>query len=120
MSSRVCPRPTLLDMADRFFAPAEAARIRALPVEHRQEAFFHVWTRKEAFIKATGQGLAFGLDRFEVAVPPDEPVRVRHVEGDDAAAWSLLPLSPAAGYVAALAIRGPAPAVEVRPWPPPG
>jgi 4'-phosphopantetheinyl transferase len=109
------PRATLLDMAARFFAPGEAAAIHALPPELREEAFFHVWTRKEAFIKATGHGLAFGLERFEVSVPPDDPARVRHVDGDTGAGatWSLTALTPAAGYVAALAIQGETPRIEL-------
>lgn len=115
---RLRPQPSYLDMASRFFAPGEAQRLRELPPERREEAFFAVWTRKEAFIKAVGQGLAFGLERFEVAVPPD-PVAVCHVDGDAAAgaAWSLSSLSPAEGYVAALAMLGPMPAVELRRWP---
>jgi len=112
------PRATLLDMADRFFAPAEAWAIRSLPPDRREEAFFHVWTRKEAFIKAIAQGLSFGLERFEVSVPPDEPPRIRHIDGDpgSGAAWSLVALAPAPGYVGALAIRGPMPAVQVQTW----
>jgi 4'-phosphopantetheinyl transferase len=110
------PRTTLLDMAARFFAPGEVAAIHALPPEHREEAFFHVWTRKEAFIKAVGQGLAFGLERFEVSVPPDDPARVRHVDGDAGAgaAWSLTALTPGPGYVGALAIQGEPPRIEMR------
>jgi 4'-phosphopantetheinyl transferase len=115
---QVRPRASLLDMADRFFAPAEAAAIRRLPPERREEAFFHVWTRKEAFIKATAQGLSYGLDRFEVSVPPDDPARIRLIEGDPetAAAWSMVSLLPAEGYVAALALAGAMPSVEVRTW----
>jgi 4'-phosphopantetheinyl transferase len=106
--SRHCP--TYLDMAERFFSPAEAAALRSLPAERSAEAFFHVWTRKEAFLKALGLGLAHGLERFEVVVPPDEPVRILHIDGDPAAGarWSLMELAPALGYVGALAIEMPA------------
>jgi 4'-phosphopantetheinyl transferase len=107
--SRNCP--TYLDMADRFFTPAEAAALRSLPADHSIEAFFHVWTRKEAFLKALGLGLSHGLERFEVAVPPAQPVRILHIDGDAAAGarWSLLELAPARGYVGALAVEAAAP-----------
>jgi 4'-phosphopantetheinyl transferase len=106
--------PTYLDMAERFFTPAEAAALRSLPEGRRIEAFFHVWTRKEAFLKALGLGLAHGLERFEVAVPPSEPVRILHIDGDPVAGarWSLLELAPARGYVGALAIETPEPSVR--------
>jgi 4'-phosphopantetheinyl transferase len=109
--SRHCP--TYLDMAERFFSPGEAAALRSLPAEHSAEAFFHVWTRKEAFLKALGLGLAHGLERFEVAVPPEQPARVLHVDGDLAAGarWSLTELAPAQGYVGALAVEARAPRV---------
>lgn len=115
---RLRSQPSHLDMAGRFFAPAEAAAIRSLPPQQREEAFFHVWTRKEAFIKATGQGLSFGLERFEVSVPPDEPPRLRLIDGDRRAAarWSLVALAPAAGYVGAMVLAGAMPTVEVRTW----
>ena len=97
-----------LDLAERFFCPAEAAALRAHPEESRREAFVHVWTRKEAFIKACGTGLAHGLERFEVSVPPDEPARVLRIEGAEGPArgWSLRALTPVPGYIGALAREG--------------
>jgi 4'-phosphopantetheinyl transferase len=105
---RLHDRPTHLDMAARFFTPAESAALRQLPPDRRLEAFFHVWTRKEAFLKAVGLGLSHGLERFEVSVPPDDPARIRHIDGDrDAGArWSLCVLDPLAGYVGTLAFEG--------------
>jgi 4'-phosphopantetheinyl transferase len=105
---RLRAMPTHLDMAGRFFSPGEAAALRRLPPGATEAAFYHVWTRKEAFLKATGLGLAHGLERFEVSVPPDDPARIRHIDGDPAAGarWSLTALEPAPGYVGALAIEG--------------
>jgi 4'-phosphopantetheinyl transferase len=57
-----------LAIAKRFFTPAEYAQLAALPLEQQAEAFFHIWTQKEAFIKAIGQGLSYSLDRFETSV----------------------------------------------------
>jgi 4'-phosphopantetheinyl transferase len=115
---RVRPCPTHLDMAARFFTPGEAGRIHTQPCGHSEEAFFHVWTRKEAFLKALGLGLSHGLERFEVSVPPDDPPRILHIDGDAraGAAWSLVSLLPAPGYVAALASQGPSPRVRVEVW----
>src|SRR5262245_2922989 len=110
-------QPTHLDLATRYFTPAEAAALRRLPAAASEEAFFHVWTRKEAFLKALGLGLTHGLERFEVSVPPDDPARVLHIDGDRAAGgrWSLVALAPAAGYVATLAIEASV-RVELREW----
>jgi 4'-phosphopantetheinyl transferase len=57
-------RPTTPDLADHFFAPAEAAALRALPEPMRSARFLDYWTLKEAYIKARGMGLAIPLDRF--------------------------------------------------------
>jgi 4'-phosphopantetheinyl transferase len=96
------------DIACRFFAPSEVARLRSLPAALREPAFFQCWTRKEAYLKALGDGLARPLDRFEVTFGPDEPGELR-VIGDEreSARWTLVPLEPEAGFAAALvATRG--------------
>jgi 4'-phosphopantetheinyl transferase len=112
------PCPNYLDIAGRFFSPGEARALHALPEGQREEAFFHVWTRKEAFLKALGLGLSHGLERFEVAVPPDDPPRILHIDGDPhaGASWSLVSLVPWPGYVAAVASQGPPASVIVRTW----
>ena len=95
--------------------PAKRNALNALPPEQSERAFFHVWTRKEAFLKATGLGLSHGLERFEVSVPPDEPCRLLHIDGDAevAARWTLRQLGAGAGYVGALAVEGTGYEVEV-------
>jgi 4'-phosphopantetheinyl transferase len=100
--------PTHLDMAQRFFTPRESAALSELPAPQSVEAFFHVWTRKEAFLKAVGLGLSHGLERFEVSVPPDDPARILHIDGSDheGARWSLCVLDPQAGYVGAVVFEG--------------
>ncbi len=113
---RCCP--THLDLAARFFTPREAGALHRLPPGRSEEAFFHVWTRKEAFLKAIGLGLSHGLERFEVSVPPDDPARLLHIDGDPAAAaaWSLFALEPAPGYVGTLASQGPPPRLRLQMW----
>ena len=112
---RVRTYPGNLDMADRYFTPGEVSALRRLPLGAREQAFYHVWTRKEAFLKATGLGLSYGLERFEVSVPPDDPARILHVDGDAGAAkrWSMTALEPGEGYVGTLAVQSPGQRVRV-------
>jgi len=99
---------SVAEIAERFFSPREVATLRALPAELQRQAFFHCWTRKEAYIKARGQGLSLPLDQFDVSLAPGEPVAVLGTQQDpsEASHWSLQELTPAAGYVAALAVEG--------------
>ncbi len=95
-------------IAERFFSDREKAVFRALPSSQKQAAFFNCWTRKEAYLKAIGDGLALPLEQLDVSLSPGEPARLLNIKGDRCAAthWSLQELSPAPGYVAALAVEG--------------
>ncbi len=101
-------------IASRFFAPRENERLRSLPDGIRTDAFFACWTRKEAYLKALGSGLAKPLDAFEVTFAPDEAASLL-VYGDDreTARWKLRELAPGAGYTGALVTEGPA---DTRCW----
>ncbi|HVR73298.1 MAG TPA: 4'-phosphopantetheinyl transferase superfamily protein [Planctomycetota bacterium] len=96
------------DIARRFFSPREVESLRALPREVRREGFFACWTRKESYVKAIGEGLAVGLDLFDVTVSPLEPpaLLASRWRPDDAARWSLLDLDLGPGHRAALAVEG--------------
>jgi 4'-phosphopantetheinyl transferase len=96
------------DIADRFFCHEEAAELMSLPVNQRERAFFLCWTRKEAYIKAIGDGLSAPLNGFRVTMQPTQPVRFIHIAHDTNAAkdWTLQDLQLASNYVAALAYRG--------------
>jgi 4'-phosphopantetheinyl transferase len=74
----------------------------------KHQAFFNCWTRKEAYIKATGEGIAQPLDQFDVTLAPEEPARLISVHGKprEARRWSLQALHPPRGYAAALACEG--------------
>ncbi len=95
-------------IAERFFSPREIAALHALPVYLRRRAFFLCWTRKEAYIKAIGEGLSLPLDQFEVSLVPGEPAALVSVEhcASEVLRWSLQELFPAADYAAALAMEG--------------
>jgi 4'-phosphopantetheinyl transferase len=97
-----------LDIAERFFSASEVAAFRALPAELRDDAFFNCWTRKEAFIKAVGEGLSFPLHVFDVSLAPGEPARLlASRDPDQAERWSLRGLpDPAPGYRAAVVVEG--------------
>ena len=96
------------DIADRFFSARENAVFCTLPKSHKLEAFYNCWTRKEAYLKATGEGLARPLGQFDVSLAPGEPARLLHVEGDsrEMARWLLRALLPSSDYVAAVAVEG--------------
>lgn len=95
-------------IAERFFSVRENAVFRALPQSQKQVAFFNCWTRKEAYLKAIGDGLTFPLDQFDVELSPGKPARLLSIKGVRCAVsrWSLQELTPAPEYVAALAVEG--------------
>lgn len=100
--------PEMEQIAERFFSARENAIFRALPENNREEAFFTCWTRKEAFIKAAGDGLSQPLDRFDVSLVPGEPARLLRIEGNSKAAsqWFMQDLKPASGFAAAFTAKG--------------
>jgi len=97
------------DIAGRFFSPGEKRALDSLPPAMKLKAFYNCWSRKEAFLKANGKGLSYGLDRVEVSVNPKEPAGFLRINGSeaDAASWSLRDLPAPHGYSAALAVKGP-------------
>jgi len=110
---RLRPRPRALALARRYFCAGEAAALAGMPPDTRDEAFLGLWTAKEAVLKAIGRGLAFGLDRLELSVPP-APLQLLRLDGDDAGAWQLQRLAPDRAHVATLAWRGAPRAVRLR------
>jgi 4'-phosphopantetheinyl transferase len=100
---RLRPVPELLEIASRFFAPAEANRLLSLAHHDRTEGFFAYWTCKEAFLKATGDGIGETLKAIEVAPTGDRHVPCRVTGAHAACNWHLERLWPAAGYVGAVA-----------------
>lgn len=101
----ICPMPDAERIAAPFFSPREISIWQKLPQHQRLRAFFNAWTRKEAYLKAIGEGLAQSLDQVEVSIEPGKPAQLLSIKGcrEEAARWSLKSLSPAHDYVAALA-----------------
>jgi 4'-phosphopantetheinyl transferase len=92
-------------LAGRVLSPGEHAVFRALPPDQQRAAFFRAWTRKEACVKAWGQGLSCPLDRIDLSLEPGGPLSI-HGDGGASARWSLQDLDPAPGYAGALAVEG--------------
>jgi len=107
------------DLARRFLAEDETRALGRLPAAQQREAFFACWTRKEAVIKATGEGVARRLDSFAVTV---DPQRAAMVSADPALGrpeeWSLLPVPVPPRYQGTVAVRAPM-ALRLAWWPDP-
>jgi 4'-phosphopantetheinyl transferase len=99
--------PDCEQIAERFFSESERVVLRGVPAERKEEAFFNCWTRKEAYLKAVGEGLAAPLDSFDVTLALGEPPRMLTLKGDAAAAsrWHFEHLRPAPDYIGAIAIE---------------
>ena len=102
---RVAPRAYLERIAETRFAPAEADAIAHLEGEARLRAFYNCWTRKEAYLKATGAGLTMPLDKVIVSLDDERP-EIVSLDGDDPAAWSVESLDPEPGFTGAVVWRG--------------
>jgi len=95
-------------VAQRFFSLHEQRQLASVSSEDRFEAFFRCWTRKEAYIKAKGEGLALPLDQFDVslAVRDTNALLSTRPDGSEAGRWSLREVSAGPGYLAALCVAG--------------
>lgn len=96
------------DIAARFFSPRECAQFHEVAAADVPHAFLNCWTRKEAYIKATGDGLSRPLDSFDVSFLPGEPPRLTVLNDPvETERWRMHALSPGPDYVAALVVEGP-------------
>jgi 4'-phosphopantetheinyl transferase len=105
------------EIAKRYFSPDEVAELARFPVESRAEAFFRCWTRKEAYVKALGEGLHFPLDKFSVSLAPGERVKL---SAEDAHRWNIRSFDPpgrfARTHVGAVVCEGTDWTVEHLDW----
>lgn len=106
------------DIAARFFAAGELQSLQAMPAHERVAAFFRCWSRKEAFIKAIGEGLSFPLDEFEVSPAQTNESALISIRGSREAAsrWTLRDLPCPAGFAAAIAAEGTVGQLVMHQW----
>ena len=94
-------------LAARYFSSEEQKVYFSLPKNQRTQGFYNCWTRKEAFIKAIGDGLSYPLNLFDVSLVPGEPAKLLQIENDpvEASKWTLEAFHPTREYTAAVALR---------------
>lgn len=101
---KVKPFKNYLDIAKRFFHPDEYSQLLNIAnVQQQQRQFFTIWTAKEAILKATGEGIAAGLNSFSVHQNLSKPDELDHSYAENIA---LIPLKTPDDYVATLALIG--------------
>ncbi|MEA5537232.1 4'-phosphopantetheinyl transferase family protein [Crocosphaera sp. XPORK-15E] len=93
------PMPDAEQLAKRFFCPQEAEKINTLSSPDKDKAFFQLWTAKEAYLKATGEGISGGLDKVEIFL--DSPLQLINLPH-----WQLLSFTPQTDYLAAIVVAG--------------
>lgn len=113
--------PDMEQVAEHVFSQQEIATLKALPQELRNRAFFNCWTRKEAYIKALGEGLSHPLHQFTVSMKPGEPALLlsSETEPEMVKNWWLQDLPAGPGYAAALALQAEPGTVSLWQWNPP-
>lgn len=110
-----------MEIAARFFSRREVATLGSLPPEMRARAFFNCWTRKEAYIKARGEGLSHPLHDFDVTLAEGEEAALTCTRNDplEANRWSMRALSPRRGFRAAVVVEGRDFNLSLWQWPEP-
>ena len=95
------------DVANHFFSTAEVQQFREVPAESKTQSFFNCWTRKEAYIKARGEGLYCPLNQFDVSVGPDTPAMLldSRVDATDVQRWSFHNIAAGDRYAATMAVE---------------
>jgi 4'-phosphopantetheinyl transferase len=103
---------------ERYFSAAERAALTRVSPDRRSEAIAACWTRKEAFVKARGQGVSLSFDSFDVSVPPAAPRPIAtRPEPEEAARWTLAEVALAPGYTGTVAVEGEGWRVTQLVWP---
>jgi 4'-phosphopantetheinyl transferase len=97
----------VLTIAKRFFSSTEQRDFLSLPPAQQHRAFFDCWTRKEAYVKALGDGLSHPLHQFDVSLAPGEPARLTATRPDahEACRWTMAAPDVGAGYAAAIVVK---------------
>ncbi|MGD1911786.1 MAG: 4'-phosphopantetheinyl transferase family protein [Rivularia sp. (in: cyanobacteria)] len=101
----------VVSLAQRFFSPNEFALIESAPQEQQLQLFFRYWTCKEAYLKATGTGLA-DLQKVEISLTPQQPAKlsIPNISGE----WSLVEIQPFSNCAGAICLRHDASRIAVN------
>jgi len=115
---RIRDVPQLIDIAQRYFAPSEYRALETLAGAAQRDAFFALWTQKEAVVKALGQGLGEGLERlnFEINEKVGPQLGSWRETPSSACRWSITRIASLTGYTAAVASLHPYDLVKERVW----
>ena len=96
-----------VQILDHFFSELEKEEFKMIPEEKKKETFYQCWTRKEAYIKARGEGLSIPLDDFSVTLIPGSPAKLIKADKDSAVTqWHMKDISVASGFAAAAVVSG--------------
>lgn len=109
----------ILKLASRFFSTREATELIGLPIADQLAGFYRGWTCKESYLKGTGFGLSFALNKFSVSLNPREPARLIEVvdQPEELIRWRLVSLDPVPGFAGAILFEAtPSEAVELSQW----
>lgn len=100
------PSPDAEALSKRFFSPRESSEIKSLSANRKQEAFYKYWTLKEAYLKATGEGLT-GLEQVEVSLYPMNLLALQKINRNTQKSndWITYQLIPSPGYIAAIVLE---------------
>jgi 4'-phosphopantetheinyl transferase len=112
----VRPLEDLESVAHGFFSPREVADLHRYTPEERLRAFYRCWTRKEAYVKAIGEGLSIPLHSFVVSLSEHDAGLLETGQASGTTAWTMSTLDLGPDYVGAVAIAGPAGIVQTRWW----
>src|SRR5258706_4264583 len=108
----------VVEIAEVRFSENELAILRSLPESQQDAGFYNCWTRKEAYVKARGEGFSFPLKQFDVSLTPGATASLLEVRGSDTEVdrWTMQELSVGDGYVAALMFEGRDATVICKDW----
>ncbi len=105
---RLRPIEQAQGIAESFFSLRESRFLAALEGTGEHTAtFFHLWTCKEAYLKACGKGLSDPLREVEVSLPTHAEPCYEGIGGTDAATWTLRTFVPREEFLGAVAVERP-------------
>lgn len=117
---RVRPDRPFLKLSERFFSGFESAELASLPESYVMDGFYSCWTRKEAYLKAIGTGLATPLNAFDVTLRPEDAPALygQRIDPDETSRWRIFNVEVPPGYRAAVATGWKSPEIIIRKWDP--